>query len=192
MKKKISVVLVALCAFFLMGLSAFAATPAYDSSVTGSKALTADECISWLISQDSEGTLTEESLNAGYTWAVFEGKNYVTATLNSSDSGFGYQFFYDDSGSFTVDMYSGSSVTRIAGNPASSGGFESSGSGSTSGKDMSGIISDVGTGVKGVFDMSQAGFNFITGNLICMLMVSVTLAGVGIGLIARAFKTARK
>ncbi|MBP0983696.1 MAG: hypothetical protein J6A19_08220 [Oscillospiraceae bacterium] len=191
MKKKISVVLVALCAFFLMGLSAFAVTPAYDSSVTGSKALTADECIAWLISQDSEGTLTEEALNAGYTWAVFEGKNYVTATLNSSDSGFGYQFFYDDSGTFTVDMYSGSSVSRIAGNPSSSGG-STGGSDSGSGKDISGIISDVGTGVKGVFDMSQSGFNFITGNLICMLMVSVTLAGVGIGLIARAFKTARK
>lgn len=190
MKKKISVVLVALCAFFLMGLSAFAVTPAYDSSVTGSKALTADECIAWLIAQDSDGSLTEEALNSGYTWAVFEGKNYVTATLNSSESGFGYQFFYDESGTFTVDMYSGSSVSRIAGN--SSSGGSTGGSDSGSGKDISGIISDVGTGVKGVFDMSQSGFNFITGNLICMLMVSVTLAGVGIGLIARAFKTARK
>lgn len=187
MKKKISVVLVALCAFFLMGLSAFAVTPAYDSSVTGSKALTADECIEWLLTHDENDILAYEDLENGYTWAVFENKNYVTATLNSSDSGFGYQFFYDESGTFTVDLYSGSSVTRIAGDIV-----PSTDESNPFGTDISDIVSDVGTGVKGVFDMSQAGFNFITGNLICMLMVSVTLAGVGIGLIARAFKTARK
>ena len=43
-----------------------------------------------------------------------------------------------------------------------------------------------------MFDMASAGFGFLTGNDLCMLMIAVTLAGVGIGFVAKGFKTARK
>lgn len=58
--------------------------------------------------------------------------------------------------------------------------------------DLKGIISDVSTGVGGVFSMSKSGFDFITGNDLCMFMVAISFAGVGLGLIGRAFKTSRK
>lgn len=66
-------------------------------------------------------------------------------------------------------------------------------SGDSSGsKDLGGIIGNISTGVGGVFSMSKSGFDFITGNDICMFMVAISFAGVGLGLIGRAFKTSRK
>lgn len=186
MKKKILAFLIAVASCFVLSISAFAATPSYDSSVNGSKALTADECIAWLISQDSG--LTEETLNAGYTWAVFEGKNYVTATLNTSDSGFGYQFFYDDSGLFTVDMYSGSSVTRIAGNTSS--GSENTGS-SSSGS-IGDIISDVNTASSGLFKMGTSAFDLMLSNPICFLFLGSGFCFTALGLARNAMRASKK
>ena len=113
--KKFVALIVALVSALAISVAAFAADPSYDSSVNGSKAITQDTCVSWLISQDKNGKLTEDVLNTGYLWSVYEARHVITATLRSSDEGFGYQFWYDDDGTFTCDMYSGSTKTRIAG-----------------------------------------------------------------------------
>lgn len=190
MKKKIVALLIAVLSCFCLSLSAFAATPSFDSSVNGSKALTADECIAWLIAQDSDGSLTEEALNAGYTWAVFEGKNYVTATLNTSESGFGYQFFYDESGVFTVDMYSGSTVSRIAGNTSS--GSDNTDTSSGSSATISGIISDVNTASTGFFKIGTSAFDLILSNPVCFLFLGTGFCFTALGLARKAMRASKK
>lgn len=60
------------------------------------------------------------------------------------------------------------------------------------GKDLGGIISDVGTGVGGVFSISKSGFDFLTGNNLTMFILSISFAGVALGFVARAFRTSRK
>lgn len=101
--KKVVALIVALVSALAISVAAFAADPSYDSSVNGSKAITQDTCVSWLISQDKNGKLTEDVLNTGYLWSVYEARHVITATLRSSDEGFGYQFWYDDDGTFTVE-----------------------------------------------------------------------------------------
>lgn len=87
-------------------------------------------------------------------------------------------------------MYSGSNVTRLAGK----GNINSSTSEAPSpgGKDLGGIITDVGTGVGGVFSISKSGFDFLTGNNLTMFILSISFAGVALGFVARAFRTSRK
>lgn len=63
---------------------------------------------------------------------------------------------------------------------------------STGGTDMSGIIGNVSTGVKGVFGIAKGGFDFILKNALCMFMVSISFAGVALGFVARSFRTSRK
>lgn len=57
---------------------------------------------------------------------------------------------------------------------------------------MDGIISTLTTGVTGVFKIAGQGFDFITGNDLCMFMVAISFAGVALGFVKRAFRTARK
>lgn len=57
---------------------------------------------------------------------------------------------------------------------------------------MTGIITTLTEGVKGVFSIAGEGFNFITGNDLCMFMVAISFAGVALGFVKRAFRTARK
>lgn len=57
---------------------------------------------------------------------------------------------------------------------------------------MTDIITKLTTGVEGVFTIAGQGFNFITGNDLCMFMVAISFAGVALGFVKRAFKTARK
>lgn len=57
---------------------------------------------------------------------------------------------------------------------------------------MEAIITTLTTGVKGVFSIAAEGFDFITANDLCMFMVSISFAGVALGFVKRAFKTARK
>lgn len=58
--------------------------------------------------------------------------------------------------------------------------------------DIGEIVDTVSTGVGGVFEMASAGFGFLTDNALCMFMIAVSFAGVGIGFIGRAFKTSRR
>lgn len=57
---------------------------------------------------------------------------------------------------------------------------------------MEGIISILTQGVTGVFKIAAQGFDFITGNDLCMFMVCISFAGVALGFVKRAFRTARK
>lgn len=57
---------------------------------------------------------------------------------------------------------------------------------------MEAIISTLTQGVTGVFSIAGQGFNFITGNDLCMFMVAISFAGVALGFVKRAFRTARK
>lgn len=57
---------------------------------------------------------------------------------------------------------------------------------------MEAIINTLTTGVTGVFTIAGQGFNFITSNDLCMFMVSISFAGVALGFVKRAFRTARK
>lgn len=57
---------------------------------------------------------------------------------------------------------------------------------------MESIIKTLTTGVKGVFDIAGQGFQFITANDLCMFMVSISFAGMALGFVKRAFRTARK
>lgn len=190
--KKVVALIVALVSALAISVAAFAADPSYDSSVNGSKAITQDTCVSWLISQDKNGKLTEDVLNTGYLWSVYEARHVITATLRSSDEGFGYQFWYDDDGTFTCDMYSGSTKTRIAGKTSLVPAPDTAEAPSPGGKDLGGIITDVGTGVGGVFSISKSGFDFLTGNNLTMFILSISFAGVALGFVARAFRTSRK
>lgn len=197
MKHKIKV----LCFAMVMALSvivgsvsAFAASPAYSTSVKGNDSLSVpsqDACEKIIISTDASGLLTHEFLNSGFLWAEYEDRKVITATQRDSDDGFGFQFWYDEDGVLTCDMYSGSKITRLAGkgNIYSSSTSESPAPG---GADLGEIITDVSTGVGGVFSMSKSGFDFLTGNDLCMFMIAISFAGVGLGLIGRAFKTSRK
>ena len=57
---------------------------------------------------------------------------------------------------------------------------------------MEEIITTLTTGVKGVFAIAGEGFSFITTSDLCMFMVAISFAGVALGFVKRAFKTARK
>lgn len=57
---------------------------------------------------------------------------------------------------------------------------------------MSDVISDLTTAVTGIYNIAGAGFNFIAGNALCMVMVGLSFAGAGLGLVGRAFKTSRR
>lgn len=188
--KKIVFLIVSIVSALAISVCAFAAAPSYSGSVQGSKEISQVSCENWLIEQDKSGKVTHDTLNSAYLWAVYEERHVITATMRDSEDGFGYQFWYDASGTFTCDMYSGSTVTRIAGksDPVPS----TSEAPSPGGGDLGEIISDVSTGVGGVFSMSKSGFDFITGNDLCMFMVAVSFGGVALGFVARAFKTSRK
>lgn len=57
---------------------------------------------------------------------------------------------------------------------------------------MDAIITTLTTGVGGVFKIAGQGFDFITSNDLCMFMVAISFAGVALGFVKRAFRTARK
>lgn len=57
---------------------------------------------------------------------------------------------------------------------------------------VSDVISDLTTAVTGIYNIAGAGFNFIAGNGLCMVMVGLSFAGAGLGLVGRAFKTSRR
>lgn len=57
---------------------------------------------------------------------------------------------------------------------------------------MSDIISNLTTAVTGIYNIAGQGFNFIAGNALCMVMVGLSFAGAGLGLVGRAFKTSRR
>lgn len=71
---------------------------------------------------------------------------------------------------------------------ASSGETALPGGGTT----MAGIIGDLTTAVEGIYNIAGAGFDFIAGNPLCLLMVGLSFAGAGLGLVGRAFKTSRR
>lgn len=60
------------------------------------------------------------------------------------------------------------------------------------GKGMDEIISSITTAVKGIYGLAGEGFNFIATNPLCMVMVGLSFAGAGLGLVGRAFKTSRR
>lgn len=60
------------------------------------------------------------------------------------------------------------------------------------GSTMDGIISSITTAVKGIYGLAGEGFNFIATNPLCMVMVGLSFAGAGLGLVGRAFKTSRR
>ncbi len=57
---------------------------------------------------------------------------------------------------------------------------------------MDGIITSLTTAVKGIYGVAGEGFNFIANNPLCMVMVGLSFAGAGLGLVGRAFKTSRR
>lgn len=57
---------------------------------------------------------------------------------------------------------------------------------------VSDLVSSITPAVKGVYDIAALGFAFIAGNALCLLMVGISLAGAGLGLVGRAFKTSRR
>ena len=57
---------------------------------------------------------------------------------------------------------------------------------------MTDIVTTLTEGVKGVFTIAGEGFTFITSNDLCMFMVAISFAGVALGFVGRAFRTARK
>lgn len=186
MKKILSIIILSLSCF-LLTVSVYAADPLYDSTIQGSAEISQSTCEMFLLSYDT--SLSQDSLNIDYLWCIYEERNVITCTLRDSEYGFGYQFWYDSAGKLTCDQFDGLFVTRIAGDPVPivPATLEAPSDG-----DLGEIISDVKTGVVGVFDMSKSGFDFITKNDLCMLMVSISLSGVGVALVSRAFRTSRK
>lgn len=57
---------------------------------------------------------------------------------------------------------------------------------------MGTIINNLTEGVRGVYGLAAEGFNFIANNPLCMVMVGLSFAGAGLGLVGRAFKTSRR
>lgn len=57
---------------------------------------------------------------------------------------------------------------------------------------LDGIITSLTTAVQGIYGVAAEGFNFIAGNPLCMVMVGLSFAGAGLGLVGRAFKTSRR
>lgn len=57
---------------------------------------------------------------------------------------------------------------------------------------MDGLITNLTTAVKGIYGIAGAGFDFIANNVLCLLMVGLSFAGAGLGLVGRAFKTSRR
>ena len=54
------------------------------------------------------------------------------------------------------------------------------------------ILQQITEGVKGIYGLASEGFNFIANNPLCVLMCCLSFAGAGLGLVGRAFKTARR
>lgn len=214
MSKKIVAVMVALLSCLVLSLAAFAALPApsYDSSIVGSKPITTDTLISAIYhvehksmvdDGDDEEFLAEhtlESVAARYTCTSLAEQYAVTATNNIDYNGSvcrdGFMAWYDADGNLCVDYYSSKGDGAMSYYRAGSSGSSAGGSGGSgdSGKpaDLAGVIGKVGTGVGGVFSMSKSGFDFITKNDLCMFMVSISFAGIALGFVKRAFKTAKK
>lgn len=57
---------------------------------------------------------------------------------------------------------------------------------------VGGVITNLTEGVKGVYGLAAEGFKFIADNPLCMVMVALSFAGAGLGLVGRAFKTSRR
>lgn len=57
---------------------------------------------------------------------------------------------------------------------------------------MDELITNITTAVKGIYGIAGAGFDFIVVNPLCLLMVGLSFAGAGLGLVGRAFKTSRR
>lgn len=57
---------------------------------------------------------------------------------------------------------------------------------------LTNLIGSIKDGVKGIYGLAAEGFNFIVNNPLCLLMVCLSFAGAGLGLVGRAFKTARR
>lgn len=53
-------------------------------------------------------------------------------------------------------------------------------------------FAEIASNVGNIFQIATSGFNFIVENPLCMFMVAISFAGVALGLVKRAFKTARK
>ncbi len=60
------------------------------------------------------------------------------------------------------------------------------------GGSMENILSNLTTAVKGIYGIAGAGFDFIANNALCLVMVGLSFAGAGLGLVGRAFKTSRR
>lgn len=54
------------------------------------------------------------------------------------------------------------------------------------------LIDNLTTAAKGIYGIAGAGFDFIANNVLCLLMVGLSFAGAGLGLVGRAFKTSRR
>lgn len=57
---------------------------------------------------------------------------------------------------------------------------------------VSSALTELTTAVGGIFSLAGEGFNFITNNGLCMIMVGLSFAGAALGLVGRAFRVSRR
>lgn len=162
--------IVAVISFTMLAIPAFAE----DIGVTGSSAITTDEV---------KAAMTSSGANVDvHTYTLLD-NNVVQVVDTSTSSANGgsdivYYYWYDDSGKLQHSQYVNGSLsyTTVSSDSAQ----------------MGDIVTRLSSGVVGVYGMASKGFNFISGNDMCLVMVGLSFAGAGIGLVGRAFKTSRK
>ncbi len=185
MVKKMFAVLIALLSCIMLSVGAFAAIPSFDNSVSGSKEISQIQCINWLC---AESGVEAETLSTAYTWAQYDSRNCIVAYLPDSENGFGYQFWYDETGTFTVDMYSGTNVSRIAGNPTPSSPDTPASDPGSVGK----IIDDVTAASSGIFQLGTGAFDLMLSNPVCFLFLGSGFCFTAIGLACKALRSSKK
>lgn len=57
---------------------------------------------------------------------------------------------------------------------------------------MEELLTKLGSAVEGIYGFASKGFTFIANNDLCVIMVGLSFAGAGLGLVGRAFKTSRR
>lgn len=196
MKKQIVVILLCITCLFCFTVSASAAF--YDLGVTGAQTISTNEAADLFGDELGWTEQQIEAFKTGYTLTNISSTMVMAESYDGEGNlSHSYQFWYDEDGEFQYAMIDGSGVlefrTDISGTDESFGTSESSSGGVTNNSGvMSGVISTVINAVKGVYSFASYGFNFMTNNALCLLMVGISLAGAGLGLVRRGFAVSRK
>lgn len=175
-KKKVAAVLCALCCFFCCALTVSANT-FFDSviinddyDVEGSESITVSEAVYAL---SVYFNTSSDNVAKAFEFKVVP----ETKVVEVYEDGELVEVIYTTSDGYYSGIISGVLVLKASTNDV---------------EGLEGVILCLTDGVKGVFSIIAAGFDFITSNALCMFIISISFAGVAFAFVKCGMRTARK